>query len=36
VLAPELQPASLTVVPNDNDNAEVETWNRELQQLLKH
>ena len=35
VLAPELQPASLMVVPNDNDNDEVETWNRELRQLLK-
>jgi hypothetical protein len=34
LLAPELKPASLTVVPHDND--EVETWNRELQQLLKH
>jgi len=34
LLAPELKPASLTVVPRDND--EVETWNRELQQLLKH
>jgi hypothetical protein len=33
LLAPELKPASLTVVPHDD---EVETWNRELQQLLKH
>lgn len=32
LLAPELEPASLTVVPND----EVETWNREFQQLLRH
>ncbi len=31
-LAPELEPASLTVVPRD----EVETWNKELQQLLRH
>jgi len=33
LLAPERSPASLTVLPNGND--EVETWNRELQQLLK-
>ena len=32
LLAPELEPASLTVVPHD----EVETWNRELQHLLRH
>jgi hypothetical protein len=32
LLAPELKPASLTVVPDD----EVETWNREFQQLLRH
>jgi hypothetical protein len=32
LLAPELKPVSLTVIPND----EVETWNSELQQLLKH
>jgi hypothetical protein len=32
-LAPEVKPASLTVVPDDD---EVETWNRELQQLLRH
>jgi hypothetical protein len=31
LLAPELEPASLTVVPRD----EVETWNREFQQFLK-
>ncbi len=31
LLAPELEPASLTVVPHD----EVETWNREFQQFLK-
>jgi len=31
LLAPELQPASLTVVPHD----EVETWNTELQHLLR-
>ncbi len=31
VLAPEPEPASLTVVPHD----EVETWNRELQHLLR-
>ena len=30
--APELEPASLTVVPRD----EVETWNRELRQFLRH
>ena len=30
--APELEPASLTVVPRDV----VETWNRELQQFLRH
>jgi hypothetical protein len=36
LLAPELKPASLAVVPHDHDNDEVETWNRELQQLLKH
>lgn len=34
LLAPELKPVSLTVVPHDND--EVETWSRELHQLLKH
>jgi len=32
VLAPEVDPASLTIVPHD----EVETWNREFQQFLKH
>ena len=32
LLAPELEPASLTVVSRD----EVETWNRELQHFLKH
>jgi len=32
LLAPERKPASLTVVPDD----EVEIWNRELQQLLRH
>jgi hypothetical protein len=32
LLAPELKPVSLTVIPHD----EVETWNTELQQLLKH
>jgi len=32
LLAPELEPASLTVVPHD----EVETWNTELQRLLEH
>jgi hypothetical protein len=31
LLSPELEPASLTVVPQD----EVETWNTELQHLLK-
>ena len=31
-LAPELEPASLTVVSRD----EVETWNRELQRLVRH
>lgn len=31
-LAPELTPASLTVVSGD----EVETWNRELQRLVRH
>jgi hypothetical protein len=31
LLAPELQPASLTIVPHD----EVETWNTELQHLLR-
>jgi len=31
-LAPEVQPASPTVVPHD----EVETWNRELQHLVRH
>lgn len=31
-LAPELEPASLTVVSGD----EVETWNRELQRLVRH
>jgi hypothetical protein len=31
LLAPELEPASLTVVPHD----EVETWNTELQHLLR-
>jgi hypothetical protein len=32
LLAPELEAASLTVVPHD----EVETWNTELQRLLEH
>ena len=31
LLAPELEPVTLTVVPDN----EVETWNRELQQLLR-
>ena len=32
LLAPELEPASLAVVPRD----EVETWNKELQRLVRH
>lgn len=30
--APELEPTSVAVVPHD----EVETWNRELQRLVRH
>jgi hypothetical protein len=33
LLAPEREPASSTVFPHNN---EVETWNRELQHLVKH
>jgi len=32
LLVPEVEPASVTVVPHD----EVETWNREFQQFLRH